>query len=103
MSTGASRPDDEDENARIARQILAALRTAGVEAHLYENIDNVPPIMTEYRLREPPFDAVMSRGARPPCAPVLPPPFQVSGSTRAPALSPSRASHRSARNGRRFP
>ncbi len=42
MSTSGSKPDDEDENARIARHILAALRAAGVEADLAE--DALPTI-----------------------------------------------------------
>ena len=44
MSTGTSKSDDEDENARVARHILAALRAAGVEAHLVEDIDDAPPL-----------------------------------------------------------
>jgi hypothetical protein len=49
MSTSGSRSDDEDdENARVARQILAALRAAGVGADLVENIgDDAPPLMPE--------------------------------------------------------
>jgi len=44
MSTGTSKSDDEDENARVARHILAALRAAGVEAYLVEDIDDAPPL-----------------------------------------------------------
>ena len=43
MITIGSKSDDEDENVRIARHILAALRAAGVEADLADDVD-APPI-----------------------------------------------------------
>jgi hypothetical protein len=48
MSTSGSKTDEEDENTRIARHILAALRAVGVEAHLVENIDDAPPIIPDH-------------------------------------------------------
>ena len=47
MSTSRSKSDDEDENTRIGRHTLAALRAVGVEAHLVENIDDAPPIIPD--------------------------------------------------------
>ena len=48
MSTSGSKSDDdENEKARIARHILAALRAVGVEAHLVEDIDDAPPIIPD--------------------------------------------------------
>ena len=44
MSANASKPDNEDDTARVARDIVAALRAAGVEAHIFGEIDDVPPI-----------------------------------------------------------
>jgi hypothetical protein len=45
MSTSGSKTDDEDENARVARHIFAALRAAGVEAELV--IDDAPPMIPD--------------------------------------------------------
>jgi len=39
--------DDEDENVRIARHILAALRAADIEAHLVDDMDDAPPIIPD--------------------------------------------------------
>ena len=50
MSTSGSKSDDEDENTRVARHILAALRAIGVEAHLVENIDDAPRIVPDQDL-----------------------------------------------------
>jgi hypothetical protein len=50
MSTTGSKPQDEDENTRVARHILAALRDIGVEAHLVENIDDAPPTIPDQDL-----------------------------------------------------
>ena len=50
MSTSGPKSDDEDENTRVARHILAALRAIGVEAHLVENIDDAPPIIPDQDL-----------------------------------------------------
>jgi hypothetical protein len=48
MSTSGPKSDDEDENTRVARHILAALRAIGVEAHLVESI--APPIIPDQDL-----------------------------------------------------
>jgi hypothetical protein len=46
MKTSDSKSDDdEDEKARIARRILAALRAAGVGAYVVEDVDDAPPII----------------------------------------------------------
>ena len=41
MSTTTSKSDNEDENVRVARQLLAALRAAGFEADLADETDDV--------------------------------------------------------------
>ena len=46
--SGSKSDDAENEQARIARHILAALRAVGVEAHLVENIDDAPPIIPDH-------------------------------------------------------
>ena len=47
MITDTSKSDDDDEKARIARHIVAVLRAVGVEAHIFDNIDDVPPIVPD--------------------------------------------------------
>ena len=47
MRASASKSDNEDENVRVARYILAALRAAGVAADLVEDIDEAPPTIPD--------------------------------------------------------
>ena len=48
-TSGSKSDDDEDEKARIARRILAALRAAGVGAYVVEDVDDAPPIIPVLR------------------------------------------------------
>jgi hypothetical protein len=49
MSTShRAKLDNENEDLRIARRILAALRAAGVEADLVEDIDDAPPVIPDH-------------------------------------------------------